>query len=91
MLRRVRFTVETQFRRGIITDGDLRCHMSAKLLTKKASDVMTKKPLTISSQALAAEVLAIMNEKRITSLFVVDKDKPIGIIHIHDCLRAGVA
>lgn len=76
---------------GIITDGDLRRHMNPKFLTMKAADVMTRNPLTIRSKALAAEVLAIMNERRITSLFVVDGAKPIGIIHIHDCLRAGVA
>lgn len=75
---------------GIITDGDLRRHMSAKLLAKKASEVMTKKPLTIRPGALAVEALAIMNERSITTLFVVEKDKPAGIIHIHDCLRAGV-
>lgn len=76
---------------GIITDGDLRRHMAANLLAKKASEVMTKKPLTIRPQALAAECLNVMNAKRITSLFVVERGKPIGIIHIHDCLRAGVA
>jgi arabinose-5-phosphate isomerase len=76
---------------GIITDGDLRRHMSPKLLEKKASEVMTKSPLTIRPGALAAEALAIMNERSITTLFVVEKDKPVGIIHIHDCLRAGIA
>ena len=77
--------------RGIITDGDLRRHMSAYLLEKTASEVMKEKPLTIRATALAAEALAIMNEKSITSLFVSENNKPIGIIHIHDCLRAGVA
>jgi len=76
---------------GIVTDGDLRRHMSPDLLTMKVSEVMTASPLTIRPQALAAEVLNIMNEKRITSLFVVENEKPVGIIHIHDCLRAGVA
>jgi arabinose-5-phosphate isomerase len=76
---------------GIITDGDLRRHMSSKLLEKKASEVMTKSPRTIRPQALAAEALAIMNECSITTLFVVEKEKPMGIIHIHDCLRAGIA
>lgn len=76
---------------GIITDGDLRRHMGPELLNKRAHEIMTAAPLTIRPQALAAEVLNIMNEQRITSLFIVEKDKPLGIVHIHDCLRAGVA
>jgi len=76
---------------GVITDGDLRRHMNPKLLEQAASAVMTKKPLTIRPRALAAEALNIMNTKSITTLFVVEKEKPVGIIHIHDCLRAGIA
>jgi arabinose-5-phosphate isomerase len=76
---------------GIITDGDLRRHMGADLLGQKVGDVMTARPLTITAQALAAEAVRIMNEKSITSLFVVDTAKPAGIIRLHDCLRAGVA
>jgi arabinose-5-phosphate isomerase len=76
---------------GIVTDGDLRRHMQPNLLECKASEVMTANPKTIHPSALAVEGLAIMNEKSITSLFVVDKDKPVGILHIHDCLRAGIA
>lgn len=76
---------------GIITDGDLRRHMQPDLLNKKAVEIMKESPITIRSQALAAEALAIMNKRAITSLFVTDKEKPVGIIHIHDCLRAGVA
>ena len=60
------------------------------MLDKKAEEVMTANPLTINSKALAAEALAIMNDKAITSLFVVDAKQPVGILHIHDCLRAGV-
>ena len=75
---------------GIITDGDLRRHMEPQLLTKPASEVMTKNPVTLRPLALAAEALAIMNERSITSLFVVEEGKPVGILHIHDCLRAGV-
>ena len=75
---------------GIITDGDLRRHMDG-LLSKKASEVMTINPRTIRPNALAAEALGIMNERSITTLFVVENEKPVGIIHIHDCLRAGVA
>lgn len=80
--------------KGIITDGDLRRWLSADLLQKKVSDVMTKNPKTIGPDVLAAEALNIMNNtgKGITQLFVVqDDNKPIGIIHIHDCLRVGVA
>ncbi|MBI2256290.1 MAG: KpsF/GutQ family sugar-phosphate isomerase [Proteobacteria bacterium] len=76
---------------GIITDGDLRRHMGADLLAHPVSAVMTAHPLTIAAQALAAEAVRIMNEKSITSLFVVDGGKPAGIIRLHDCLRAGVA
>ena len=75
---------------GIITDGDLRRHMDG-LLTKTAHEVMTKNPRSIRPTALAAEALGIMNERSITTLFVVEEQKPVGIIHIHDCLRAGVA
>jgi arabinose-5-phosphate isomerase len=76
---------------GIVTDGDLRRHMSPKLLEQAARDVMTANPKTIRPEALAAEALGIMNEKKITSLFVVEDGRPVGIVHIHDCLRAGVA
>lgn len=78
---------------GIITDGDLRRCMSPQVLTEKAVDVMTRNPKTIAPDVLAAEALNTMNNtgKGITQLFVVNNGKPVGIIHIHDCLRAGVA
>ncbi len=76
---------------GIITDGDLRRHMDPNLLSERAKDVMTKSPTTISPNALAVEALSIMNTRSITNLFVLDGKIPIGIIHIHDCLRAGIA
>lgn len=77
---------------GVVTDGDLRRHMQADLLGKSAQDVMTASPKTIRPGALAAEALQLMNAHAITSLFVLDADKqPIGILHVHDCLRAGVA
>jgi arabinose-5-phosphate isomerase len=77
---------------GVITDGDLRRHMQPDLLHKNVTEIMTKNPLTIRPGALAAEALNIMNARSITSLFVVnDEKKPVGIIHIHDCLRAGIA
>jgi len=76
---------------GVITDGDLRRHMSNELLQLTAEDVMTQNPQTIRPNALAAEALAIMNENQITSLLVLKSDQLQGIVHIHDCLRAGVA
>lgn len=76
---------------GIVTDGDLRRHMRADLLRAAISDIMTKSPKTVSPDTLAAEALEIINDSRITALFVVDKGKPIGIVHVHDLLRAGVA
>jgi arabinose-5-phosphate isomerase len=81
---------------GIITDGDLRRHMSSDLLERQASQVMTKNPKTVVVSALAAEAVAVMNNSapRVTSLFVVDGPdgtaKPVGFLTIHDCLRAGV-
>jgi arabinose-5-phosphate isomerase len=75
---------------GIITDGDLRRHMGGDLLQLTAGDVMTAQPKTIRPQALAAEALGFMNASKITSLFVVVEDRPIGFLNMHDCLRAGV-
>lgn len=77
---------------GIITDGDLRRNMDG-LLDRTAAEVMTPSPRTIGPDALAEEAVALMNAARITALFVVDpagSDHPVGLIHIHDCLRAGV-
>lgn len=76
---------------GIITDGDLRRHMDLRLLEQRAGDVMTLNPQTIRPQALAAQALGLMNGRKITSLFVVEDERPVGFLHIHDCLRAGVA
>ncbi len=76
---------------GIITDGDLRRHMGGNLLCQRADEIMTPAPITIRRQALVAEALGFMNKRKITSLFVVEGDRPVGILHIHDCLRAGIA
>ncbi|MGY8999626.1 MAG: KpsF/GutQ family sugar-phosphate isomerase [Rhodospirillales bacterium] len=76
---------------GIITDGDLRRHMANGILDLTAGEVMTPSVKTIRPNALASEALQIMNGGGITSLFVADEEKIIGILHIHDCLRAGVA
>ena len=75
---------------GIITDGDLRRHMGENLLTKTAGEVMTPSPKSIPPSMLASEALNILNDKKITSLFVVENGKPVGLVHIHDFLRAGV-
>jgi arabinose-5-phosphate isomerase len=75
---------------GIVTDGDLRRHMGADLMEKTAQQVMTKSPVAITPTMLAAEALGIMNGKSITCLFVLEGQVPVGILHIHDCLRAGV-
>jgi arabinose-5-phosphate isomerase len=79
---------------GIITDGDLARHMDRGLLDRKAAEIMTRAPKTFPAGKLAVEALAFMNEKKITQLFVLDpraKSKaPVGILHMHDCLRAGL-
>ncbi len=75
---------------GIITDGDLRRHFNEPLSDKLASDIMTVDPKTVSPETLAAEALAILSQKRITALFVTEGKKPVGLLHIHDCLSIGV-
>ncbi len=75
---------------GVITDGDLRRHMSPGLLEQTTVEVMTRGAKTIGPDALASEAVRIMNASAITNLFVVEGDRPVGILHIHDCLRAGV-
>ena len=72
---------------GIITDGDLRRKMSSAIVNKKAKSIMTYKPQLINENMLVGEAINIMNKKKITSLFVCENTKPIGIIHIHDLLR----
>jgi len=76
---------------GIITDGDLRRTMRPDLLDLQVETVMTKKPKTIRPDQLASEALEILNSSKITALFVVEAGVPIGIVHMHDLLRAGVA
>ena len=81
---------------GIITDGDLRRGLesggAATLLARQAGQVMTRAPRTVRPETLAAEALHEMNTRAITALFVLDEEgHPVGILHIHDLLRAGVA
>lgn len=76
---------------GIVTDGDLRRHMRPDLMTARVDEVMTKNPKTIGAKLLAGEALEILNTSKITALIVTDGKKPVGILHLHDLLRAGVA
>lgn len=78
---------------GIITDGDLRRHMSPLLLSQKVKEVMTVSPQTILSSALAVEALGLMNRKAITNLFVLDEttEQLVGLLRLHDCLIEGLA
>lgn len=77
---------------GIITDGDLRRHLSGPdLLARKVDSVMTAKPKTIAPDTLVGAALDILNQSKITVLFVVESGKPVGIVHMHDLLRLGVA
>ncbi len=79
---------------GIFTHGDLSRRVDRGLLDRSAADVMTKSPKIVAPAQLAAQALAIMNERKITALFVVGSDdplkRPVGILHMHDCLRAGL-
>src|SRR6266513_255092 len=75
---------------GIVTDGDLRRHMRPDLMTATVDDVMTRDPKTIPRDLLASEALEILNSSKITALIVTDAGKPVGIVHLHDILRAGV-
>jgi arabinose-5-phosphate isomerase len=78
---------------GIITDGDLRRHMSDSLLLEPVERVMTKNPRTVAPGMLASELLDMMNSMtpRVTVLIVAEGNKPVGIVHVHDVLRAGIA
>ncbi|HAP46851.1 MAG TPA: KpsF/GutQ family sugar-phosphate isomerase, partial [Afipia sp.] len=76
---------------GIVTDGDLRRHMRPDLMTASVDEVMTKNPKTISPDLLASEALEILNASKITALIVTEGRTPVGIVHLHDILRAGVA
>ena len=76
---------------GIITDGDLRRHMREDLLASPVDVVMTKKPKTVRPDQLAGEALEMLNAAKITTLFVVESGKPVGLVHFHDLLRIGVA
>jgi arabinose-5-phosphate isomerase len=76
---------------GIITDGDLRRHMGDTLLAQRTADIMTRKPVTVAPTMLATAALELISSSRKSVIFVVEKGKPVGIVHIHDLLRAGAA
>jgi len=76
---------------GILTDGDVRRLVGRGITDGTVSDVMTADPVTITPQTLAGEALALMSDDKITALFVIDdKGKPVGLLHVHDCLSSGV-
>jgi arabinose-5-phosphate isomerase len=76
---------------GIVTDGDLRRNMRSDLMTATVDEVMTQNPKTISPNLLAGQALELLNSSKITALLVAEGKKPLGIVHLHDLLRAGVA
>src|SRR5437588_3520987 len=76
---------------GIITDGDLRRHMRPDMLTASVDDIMTKQPKTVPPSMIATEMIEVLNTRKITTLVVTEADKVVGIVHLHDLLRAGVA
>ena len=76
---------------GVVTDGDLRRHMRDDLLRAPVGEVMTASPKTVRPGQLASEALELINSLKITALIVVESDRPVGIVHFHDLLRAGVA
>jgi arabinose-5-phosphate isomerase len=76
---------------GIVTDGDLRRHLSDGLLSRPVDEVMTRTPKTTRADMLLGRVIETLNVSAITALFVTDRDRPIGIVHVHDLLKAGVA
>ena len=75
---------------GIVTDGDLRRHIDMDFKNAKAKDIMSKKPFSVEKDFFASQALFIMNENNITQIFVVKDNKPVGIIHMHDLVRAGI-
>src|SRR5262245_50761248 len=76
---------------GIITDGDLRRHMRPDLPQMRVDEIMTRTPTTVAPDLLASEALEILNSSKRTQLIAVEADQPVGVVHVHDLLRAGVA
>lgn len=76
---------------GIITDGDIRRHLEGDLLSMPVADVMTRNPKTASPGTLAGSALQLINASSITTVVVVEEERPVGIVHLHDLLRIGAA
>jgi arabinose-5-phosphate isomerase len=76
---------------GIVTDGDLRRNIATDLLSMSVDQVMTRSPKTVEPGTLAATALELVNSSAITTLVVVEDGRPVGIVHMHDLLRIGVA
>ena len=76
---------------GIVTDGDLRRYLTSGKTVATIDEVMTKSPRTAAPDSLAADILRTMNERKITQIFVLDAGKPVGLIHMHDLLKSGLA
>ena len=75
---------------GVITDGDLRRHMKNNILEKTAGEIMKKNPKTINKEMFVTVALELMEKNKITQVFIVQNNKPIGILHIHDCIELGL-
>ena len=75
---------------GVITDGDLRRHMKNNILEKTAGEIMKKKPKTINKEMFVTNALELMEKNKITQVFIIQNNKPIGILHIHDCIELGL-
>ncbi len=76
---------------GFLSDGDIRRHLSPDLLNKKVTDIMGRNPRTIADDALCSAALAVMNQHNITQLIVTNGQTPVGLLRLHDIMRAGVA
>src|SRR5690606_33684894 len=76
---------------GIITDGDLRRHIGPDLLGQSVDQVMTRNPKRVTADALVGKALQLLNASSITSVIVVEDDRPVGLVHLHDLLRIGAA
>jgi len=78
---------------GIVADGDLRRHVADGMLARRATEIMTRSPRTIPAEALLSEALRRMTDEtpKVTAIFAMDGTRPVGIVHLHDCLRVGLA
>ncbi|MCF6320217.1 MAG: KpsF/GutQ family sugar-phosphate isomerase [Rhizobiaceae bacterium] len=75
---------------GVITDGDLRRNIDKNMQSLCVEDIMSRNPKVVAPTALASTAIAMLNDLKLTTLFVTENNKPVGLIHMHDLLRAGV-